>query len=63
MRMFIALFFVALGVRAEMFEGVTDDYCDPQWYDCSDASIRIVNNYRGGKVVEFTGGYDDSINC
>lgn len=59
MRTFIALFFVALfvslGARAEMFEGVSDDYCDPQWYDCSDASIKIVNNYRAGKVVEFNG--------
>lgn len=59
MRIFIALFFVALGVRAELFEGVADDYCDPQWYDCSDASLDIVKNYRAGKAAVLNG--DESL--
>lgn len=55
MRIFIALFFVGLGVRAELFEGVTEDYCDSQWYDCSEASADIVKNYRAGQGVELNG--------
>lgn len=55
MRIFVSLFLVALGVRAEVFEGVSDDYCDPQWYDCSVASLEIVKNYRAGTAAALNG--------
>ena len=55
MRIFIALFFLGLGARAEMFEGVADDYCDPQYYDCSQASLDILKNYFAAKTPVLIG--------
>lgn len=45
MKILIIGLFFSVGVRAEMFEAVPEEYCDQAYYDCSQVSVDTFKSY------------------
>lgn len=50
MRNLLLLLFFSVCAKAEVFEKVPDEYCSPEYYDCSEFSTDVFKNYSSAQA-------------